>query len=111
TTTGPDQRKTFANTVAAANTEGIMVPAGWTPDAKAYGNDKFVSEFVAKYGGAPGDISADAAEAYSVGQVVDQASKKANSTENKALITALHWGTYNTVKATMSFDSSGNPQG
>jgi branched-chain amino acid transport system substrate-binding protein len=110
-TTGPDQGKDFADKVGAGNTEGIMVPAGWTPDAKAYGNDKFVSEFVAKYGGAPGDISADAAEAYSVGQVVDQASKKANSIENKALITALHSGTYNTVQGPMSFDSSGKPQG
>jgi len=110
-TTGPDQGKDFADKVGAANTEGIMVPAGWTPAAKAYGNDTFVNEFVAKYGGAPGDISADAAEAYSVGQVVDQASKKANSIDNKALITALHSGTYNTVQGPMSFDSVGRPQG
>jgi len=110
-TTGPDQGKDFADKVGAANTEGIMVPAGWTPDAKAYGNDKFVSEFVAKYGGAPGDISADAAEAYSVGQVVDQAAKKANSIDNKKLIDALHSGTYNTVQGPMSFDSAGKPQG
>jgi branched-chain amino acid transport system substrate-binding protein len=110
-TTGPDQGKDFADKVGAANTEGIMVPAGWTPDAKAYGNDKFVSEFVAKYGGDPGGISADAAEAYSVGQVVDQASKKANSIDNKKLIDALHSGTYQTVQGPMSFDSSGKPQG
>jgi branched-chain amino acid transport system substrate-binding protein len=110
-TTGPDQGKDFADKVGAANTEGIMVPAGWTPDAKAYGNDKFVSEFVAKYGGAPGDISADAAEAYSVGQVVDQAAKKANSIDNKALVNALHSGTYQTIQGPMSFDSAGKPQG
>jgi branched-chain amino acid transport system substrate-binding protein len=110
-TTGPDQGKDFADKVGAANTEGIMVPAGWTADAKAYGNDKFVSEFVAKYGGAPGDISADAAEAYSVGQVVDQASKKANSIDNKALINTLHSGTYQTIQGPMSFDSVGRPQG
>jgi branched-chain amino acid transport system substrate-binding protein len=110
-TTGPDQGKDFADKVGAANTEGIMVPAGWTPAAKAYGNDKFVSEFIAKYGGTAGDISADAAEAYSVGQVVDQASKKANSIDNKALITALHSGTYQTIQGPMSFDSVGKPQG
>ena len=110
-TTGPDQGKDFADKVGAANTEGIMVPAGWTPQAKAYGNSTFVNEFVAKYGGQPGDISADAAEAYSVGQVVDQGSKKANSIDNKALITALHSGTYETVQGPMSFDSSGKPQG
>jgi branched-chain amino acid transport system substrate-binding protein len=110
-TTGPDQGKDFADKVGARNTEGIMVPAGWTPDAKAYGNDKFVSEFVAKYGGDPGGISADAAEAYSVGQVVDQASKKANSIDNKALISALHSGTYNTIQGPMSFDNVGKPVG
>jgi branched-chain amino acid transport system substrate-binding protein len=110
-TTGPDQGKDFADKVGARNTEGIMVPAGWTADAKAYGNDTFVSEFVAKYGGDPGGISADAAEAYSVGQVVDQASKKANSIDNKALITALHSGTYNTIQGPMSFDNVGKPQG
>ena len=108
-TTGPDQGKDFADKVGAGNTEGIMVPAGWTPDAKAYGNDKVVSEFVAKYGGKPGDISSDSAEAYSVGQVVDQASKNANSIDNKALITALHAGTYNTIQGPMSFDSVGKP--
>ena len=88
-----------------------MVPAGWTPDAKAYGNDKFVSEFLAKYGGKSSDISADAAEAYSVGQIVDQATTKANSIDNKTLIDTLHSGTYQTIQGPMSFDATGKPQG
>src|SRR3989441_6708241 len=110
-TTAPYQGKDFSDKVGSANTEGIMVPAGWTPDAKAYGNSTFVNEFVAKYGGKPGDISADSAEAYSVGQVVDQAAKKANSIDNKALITALHSGSYQTIQGPISFDSVGKPQG
>src|SRR5713101_4156451 len=109
-TTGPDQGKTFSDALGA-NTEGIMVPAGWTASATAYGNDKFVAEFIAKYGGAAGDISADAAEAYSVGQVIDQAATKANSIDNAKLITTLHTGTYQTVQGPMSFDSAGRPQG
>jgi branched-chain amino acid transport system substrate-binding protein len=109
-TTGPDQGSTFSDAIGA-NTEGIMVPAGWTPSATAYGNDKFVSEFIAKYGGKAADISADAAEAYSVGQVVDQASAKANSIDNAKLITQLHTGTYNTVQGPMSFDATGKPVG
>jgi len=109
-TTGPDQGKDFSDKVGAA-TEGVMVPAGWTPDAKAYGNSQFVSEFVAKYSVKPGEISADAAEAYSVGQVVEQAARKANSIENPKLITALHSGTYQTIQGPMSFDSAGKPQG
>ena len=109
-TTGPDQGKDYADKVGGNNTEGIMVPAGWTADATAYGNSTFVTEMIAKYGGAAGDISADAAEAYSVGQVVDQAAKKANSIDNKALVSALHSGTFNTVQGPMSFDSTGKPQ-
>jgi branched-chain amino acid transport system substrate-binding protein len=109
-TTGPDQGKTFSDALGA-NTEGIMVPAGWTPSATAYGNDKFVNEFIAKYGGAAADISADAAEAYSVGQVVDQASKKAGSIDNAKLIAALHSGTYQTIQGPMSFDATGKPVG
>jgi branched-chain amino acid transport system substrate-binding protein len=109
-TTGPDQGASFSDPLGA-NTEGIMVPAGWTTDATAYGNDKFVSEMIAKYSMKAADISADSAEAYSVGQVVDQASTKANSIDNAKLITQLHTGTYNTVQGPMSFDATGKPQG
>jgi branched-chain amino acid transport system substrate-binding protein len=109
-TTGPDQGSQFSDPLGK-NTEGIMVPAGWTPAAKAYGNEKFAIEFVAKYGGSSGGISADAAEAYSVGQVVQQAADKAGSIDNKKLIDTLHSGTYQTIQGPMSFDSSGKPQG
>jgi branched-chain amino acid transport system substrate-binding protein len=109
-TTGPDQGKTFSDALGA-NTEGIMVATGWTPDSAAYNNGKFVSEFIAKYGGTPADISGDAAEAYSVGQVVDQAAGKAQSIDNKKLIDTLHSGTYQTIQGPMSFDSTGKPQG
>jgi len=109
-TTGPDQGAQFSGPLGA-NTEGIMVPAGWTPAATAYGNAKFVSAFITKYGGAAADISADSAEAYSVGQVVDQAATKAGTIDNTKLIAALHSGTYQTVQGPMSFDSTGKPQG
>ena len=109
-TTGPDQGAQFSGPLGA-NTEGIMVPAGWTPAATAYGNAKFVSAFITKYGGAAADISADSAEAYSVGQVVDQAATKAGTIDNTKLIATLHSGTYQTVQGPMSFDSTGKPQG
>jgi len=110
-TTGPDQGKDFADKVGAANTEGILVPSGWWSSAKATDNDKFVREFIAKYGGAAGDISADAAEAYSVGEVVDQAATKANSIDNKKLIDALHSGTFQTIQGPIAFDAVGRPNG
>jgi branched-chain amino acid transport system substrate-binding protein len=110
-TAGPDQGADFANKVGTANTEGVMVPAGWWSSAKTPNNATFVSEFIAKYGGTPGDIPSDAAEAYSVGEVVDQAAQKAHSITNAALITALHSGTYQTVQGPMAFDSVGRPNG
>lgn len=109
-TTGPDQGSTFSGPLGN-NAEGIMVPAGWTANATAYGNSAFVSEFTAKYGGTAADISGDSAEAYSVGQVVDQASTKAGSIDNQKLIAAMHSGTYQTIQGPMSFDSTGKPQG
>jgi branched-chain amino acid transport system substrate-binding protein len=109
-TTGPDQGSSFSDPLGK-NTEGIMVPAGWTPDAKAYGNDLFVARYITKFGGTPAGMSADTAEAYSVGQVVDQAVTKAGSLDNKALITALHSGTYQTVQGPISFDGVGKPHG
>jgi branched-chain amino acid transport system substrate-binding protein len=110
-TAGPDQGADFATKVGAANTEGVMVPAGWWSSAKTPNNATFVSEFIAKYGGTPGGISGDAAEAYSVGEVVDQAAKNAHSIANAALITALHSGTFQTVQGPMAFDSLGRPNG
>lgn len=109
-TTGPDQGKSYSDALGA-NTEGIMVPAGWTPSATAYGNTNFVNEFIAKNGGTAADISADSAEAYSVGQVVDQAANKANSIDNAKLISTLHTGTYQTIQGPMGFDATGKPTG
>ena len=109
-TAGPDQGAQYSAKLGA-NTEGIMVPAGWTSGAQAYGNPTFVAEYIAKYGGSAADISADSAEAYSVGQVVDQAATKANSIDNQKLIDTLHAGTYQTVQGPMAFDAVGKPTG
>jgi branched-chain amino acid transport system substrate-binding protein len=88
-----------------------MVPAGWWPNAKTFGNEHFVKAFLAKNGGDASSISADSAEAYSVGQVVQQAADRIQSVENASLITALHQGTYRTIQGTMSFNSVGSPTG
>jgi branched-chain amino acid transport system substrate-binding protein len=109
-TAGPDQGAEFSGKLGA-NTEGIMVPAGWASGSQAYGNPTFVAEYIAKYGGTAADISADSAEAYSVGQVVDQAATKAGSIDNQKLIDTLHTGTYQTVQGPMGWDSVGKPQG
>jgi branched-chain amino acid transport system substrate-binding protein len=110
-TTGPDQGAQFSDKVGTANTEGLLVPAGWWPDAKTSANEQFVKAFLARYGGDAASISADAAEAYSVGEVVQQAAGRTNSLDNAKLIQAMHSGTFSTIQGTMAFDATGQPNG
>jgi branched-chain amino acid transport system substrate-binding protein len=109
-TTGPDQGAQFSDKVGA-DAEGIMVPAGWWPSARTSSNDHFVKAFLAKYGGDAASISADAAEAYSVGQVVEQAAGRAGGIDNAKLIQALHAGRFQTVQGPIAFDATGQPNG
>jgi branched-chain amino acid transport system substrate-binding protein len=88
-----------------------MVPAGWWPDAKTFGNDHFVKAFLAKNGGDANSISADSAEAYSVGQVVQQVTDRIQSVDNAKVVDALHQGSFRTLQGTMAFDSVGKPTG
>jgi len=110
-TSGPDQGKTFSKSVGIKNTEGIMVPEGWWFGAKTYKNTQFINEYLAAYGGTVADISQDVPEAYSAGQVAQQAITKIHSLDNAKLIAQLHHGTFQTVQGAMRFDSAGRPQG
>lgn len=107
-TAGPDQGSQFSDAVGAGNTEGVMVPNSWYPRLNAFGNSDFVSAYVAKYGGTIDAVSIDAAEGYSVGQVVAQAVTKNNSLDNAALIKELHSGdTFQSIQGAVKFDSTG----
>jgi branched-chain amino acid transport system substrate-binding protein len=89
---GPDQGIAFLGTVGQANATGVMVPDGWYG---AYSNPLsyvMVEEYIARYGGTASDINADVAEAYSVGEVVDQAVTHDKSLSNTELIDYLHSG-------------------
>jgi branched-chain amino acid transport system substrate-binding protein len=107
---GPDQGAQFTDKVGAA-AEGVMCPGGWFPTLKSPGNAEFVAAYIAKYGGKAGDVPGDAAEAYSVGQQLEQAVNKTQSLDNKTLIDAFHSMTFTTVQGTWSYDSLGRPTG
>jgi len=63
---------------------------------------------VAKYGGTAAAVPADAAEAYSVGQVMAQAVTATGGTDNPKIITYLHSGvTLTTVQGPVRFDNFG----
>jgi branched-chain amino acid transport system substrate-binding protein len=108
-TAGPDQGDQFLKPVGgAATAEGIMAPSAWFPGANFPGNADMVAAFIAKYGGTADGISADVAEGYSVGQVVQQAVTKNNSLDQAKLIAELHAGdTFTSVQGPVKFDAVG----
>lgn len=107
-TAGPDQGTQFLNAVGGtADAEAVFVPNGWYPQLNTFQNSQMVTEYLAKYGGTPSDISSDVAEAYSVGQVTAQAVTKDGNLNNTELISTLHSGTFNSVQGPVKFDSTG----
>lgn len=108
-TAGPDQGSQFLSAVGGAKVaEGVFVPnGGWYPQLTAFENQQMVQAYLAKYGGNASDISSDVAEAYSVGQVDQQALTKVGSIDNAKLIQQLHSSTFNSVQGPVKFDSTG----
>jgi branched-chain amino acid transport system substrate-binding protein len=109
-TAGPDQGSAFLNVIGGTQAaEGIMVPnGGWFAEAATPGNAQMVQEYVSKFGGTYDGISSDVAEAYSVGEVVQQAVTKIGTIDNTKLIAQLHSGaTYTTVQGPVKFDNTG----
>jgi len=106
---GPDQGAQFTGPIGGANNaEGIFFPNAWDPTINTYQNQQFVSDFLAKNGGTADQISADSAEAYSVGQVLYQAVNKIHSIDNTKLIAELHSGdTFQSVQGNVKFDDKG----
>jgi branched-chain amino acid transport system substrate-binding protein len=105
---GPDQGASFISAVGAGNAAGMMVPNGWYPGYANAASQKMVSEYVAQYGGNASGVNADVAEAYSVGQVMDQAITATGGTDNQKIISYLHSGvTLTTVQGSVKFDSLG----
>ena len=108
-TAGPDLGQDFISGVGGVkNTEGVFVPNGWYPQANNFQNAQMVQDYIAQYGGTADQINADVAEAFSVGQVLQQAVSLKNSINNSTLITELHSGdVFNTVQGSAKFDDTG----
>jgi branched-chain amino acid transport system substrate-binding protein len=105
---GPDQGTSFIKAAGAGNATGMMVPDGWYPGYANATSQKMVSEYVAQYGGTAAGVNADIAEAYSVGQVMDQAVTATGGVDNAKIISYLHSDvTLQTVQGTVKFDSLG----
>lgn len=105
---GPDQGADFIKAVGASNATGISVPNGWYAGSANPRSQAFVRDYIAKYGGTPADINADAAEGYSVGEVIQQAVTATKSIDNAKIISFLHSGvTLQTVQGPAKFNAVG----
>ncbi len=110
-TAGPDQGQDFINAVGGARyTEGIFVPNGWYPQADNFQNQQMVQAYLAQYGGNENDINADVAEAYSSGQVLEQAVTRIHSIDNTKLIAELQTDVFNSVQGPEEFPPAQNGQ-
>lgn len=109
-TTGPSLPGPFREALGTA-TEGIFAAMSWFPEAQEFQNEVFVQGYVDMFGGEPGDIPEDAANAFTVGQVLQQAVENIQSTDNAALIDELHSAEFQTIVGPLSFDEVGRPQG
>jgi branched-chain amino acid transport system substrate-binding protein len=105
---GPDQGGAFTSAVGLGNANGMMVPNGWFPGYHNAASEQMVREYVALYGGTASGVNADVAEAYSVGQVVEQAVTATGGTDNAKIIRYLHSGvTLTSVQGPVKFDALG----
>jgi len=108
---GANSAAEFPNKVGANNTEGILSCTDWFPELKTAGNQQFVSEYLAKYGGTADTIDGGSAEAYAVGQVLEEEAKKTGKVDNATIISTLHSGVWPTVEGDLSWDQYGAPKG
>jgi branched-chain amino acid transport system substrate-binding protein len=105
---GPDQGSAFISAVGKGNAAGMMVPNGWYPAYPNAASQAMVQAYVAKYGGNASGVSADVAEAYSVGEVMAQAVTATGGTDNAKIIAYLHAGhILSSVQGPVKFDSIG----
>ena len=109
-TTGPSLPGPFREALGPA-TEGIFASISWFPDSTEYQNAEFVQKYLEMFGGSADDIAEDSANAFTVGQVLQQAAENIQSLDNAKLIEELHKSTFKTVVGPLSFDEVGQPKG
>jgi branched-chain amino acid transport system substrate-binding protein len=105
---GPDQGTAFTSAVGTGNATGMMVPDGWYPGYNNPTSEQLVNEYVKQYGGPRSGVNSDVAEAYSVGQIMQQAVIATGGTNNAKIIAYLHSGvTLKSVQGNVTFDALG----
>ncbi len=106
--TGPGLPKEFSEALGPA-TEGVFAPISWFEASTTETNPEFVAAYHEKFGDEL--IAEDSANAYTVGQVLQQAIENTQSIDNAKLIEEMHKSTFTTVVGPLSFDELGQPKG
>jgi len=108
-TSGPSTTGPFEQALGT-KVNGIFTGDGWIQASKATGNDKLVPEYHALFPKET-DIPGEAAEGYSVGQVLQAAVTATNCLDNTAIADWLHANTVQTVQGPIGWDAVGRPNG
>ncbi|MFI6483138.1 amino acid ABC transporter substrate-binding protein [Nonomuraea sp. NPDC050663] len=92
--------------------EHVVSPVGWAPTTDFPGNADLVKRYKAKFGG---DAHEDAANGFTVGQVVEAAVNAVKCVEptrecQDKLADHIRQGTFDTVVGPLSFDDQGRPE-
>ncbi|GAA4069813.1 amino acid ABC transporter substrate-binding protein [Nonomuraea soli] len=92
--------------------EHVLSPVGWAPTTDFPGNADLVKRYKAKFGG---DAHEDAANGFTVGQVVEAAVNAVKCVEptrecQDKLADHIRQGTFDTVVGPLSFDEQGRPE-
>jgi len=101
----------FPNNVGTSNTSGIIGSADWFPGSTASGSAAFTAAYIKAYGGNANQVDDNSAEAYSVGQLVQDVAQKTGKIDNATLISSLHSGRWPTLLGNLSWDDTGAPKG
>jgi branched-chain amino acid transport system substrate-binding protein len=108
---GANDPLNYPSKVGAANTTGIFSAADWFPGSTASGSAAFAAAYVKKFGGTVDQIGDSSAEAYAVGQVLEDVAAKTGKVDNKTIITTLHSGSWPTLLGNLSWSANGAPNG
>ena len=101
----------FPSKVGPQNAQGIMSAGDWFPGSTATGSADFTAAYIKAYGGTADTIDNSTAEAYAVGQVLQDVAAKTGKIDNATIIATLHQGTWPTLLGNLSWGPNGAPSG
>ena len=109
-TSGPSTTGPFKQALAD-KVSGIMTGDGWVQTSKEPANPKFVADYLKMFPNTDNLVPGEAAEGYSVGQVIAAAVKATQSVDNTQIANWLHGHKVSTVQGEIGWDDLGRPQG